>query len=157
MAQTSAGLLMTRTREGQPQFFLVHPGGPFFRKRDEGIWTIPKGLVNPGEDLLACAIREFNEETGIVPQGPFISLESTRMKSGKIIHAWMFEGEWDEESGITSNQFALEWPPGSGKTIQATEADKAIWADLNEARRLIHASQLPFLDRAVDIKSTQAK
>lgn len=157
MPQTSAGLLMTRFRDGEREFFLVHPGGPFFRNRDEGIWTIPKGLVDPNEDLLACAIREFGEETGIVPKGPFISLDSTRMKSGKIVHAWMFEGNWDEQSGISSNHFPLEWPPGSGKNIQVPEADKAMWANTALARKLIHASQLPFLDRALAIHSDKVK
>ncbi len=157
MPQTSAGLLMTRSLNDRREFFLVHPGGPFFRNRDEGIWTIPKGLADAGEDLLACAIREFNEETGIVPKGPFFPLESTRMKSGKVIHAWMFEGEWDEQSGISSNHFSLEWPPGSGKTIQVPEADRAVWAPITQARKLIHASQLPFLDRALALHSIKLK
>lgn len=156
MPQISAGLLMTRVHRGQREFFLVHPGGPFFKNRDAGAWSIPKGLADANEELLTCAIREFAEETGLVPNGPYIPLDTTRMKSGKTIHAWMFEGEWDERSGIVSNHFLLEWPPRSGRKISVPEADRATWAELDRARKLIHPSQLPFLDRAAAIPVTPA-
>ena len=111
MPQLSAGLLMYRQRGDEPEFFLIHPGGPFYRNKDEGVWSIPKGLAVPEEDLVAAAQREFNEETGIAPTGEFHSLGWIKMKSGKVVHAWMFSGTWDEKDGINSNTFPLEWPP----------------------------------------------
>ena len=129
-------------------FFLVHPGGPFFIKKEEGAWTIPKGLVDPGEDLLAAAKREFTEETGIVPVEPYTSLGTTMLKSGKLIHAWAFFGSWDESKGIVSNSFSLEWPPHSGKFKDFPEADRAAWMNYDDAKRLINPAQIVFLDRA---------
>jgi predicted NUDIX family NTP pyrophosphohydrolase len=151
MRQLSAGLLMYRTIHGTHQFFLVHPGGPFYAKKDDGVWTIPKGLIDEGEELLGAAKREFLEETGIAAEGNFISLSSVRLKSGKEVHAWMFEGEWDESGGITSNTFPLEWPPRSGKFIQVPEADRGGWFDLARALEKINLSQQPLLLRAAEI------
>ena len=147
MAAVSAGLLMCRFRAGL-NFFLVHPGGPFFKNKSHGAWTIPKGLVGESEDRLAAACREFLEETGIEPGGPFHSLGSTRMKSGKEIFAWAFASEWDERTGITSNTFELAWPPRSGKIIHVPEADQGRWMTYDEAVAYIHPSQIVFLDRA---------
>src|SRR4051812_24164328 len=109
----AAGLLMYRINNGTIEFFLVHPGGPFFKNKDKGHWSIPKGIPNEGEDLLAAAQREFTEETGLISKEPYTSLGTATQKSGKTIHAWAFAGDWDESAGIISNTFELEWPPKS--------------------------------------------
>src|SRR5688500_14851656 len=101
----SAGLLMYRLHDQKEEYFLVHPGGPYFAKRDKGIWTIPKGLPEKGEDLLETAQREFFEETGITPSPPFFALGNIRQKGGKVVHAWAFAGQWDAGSGIKCNSF----------------------------------------------------
>lgn len=148
MPHLSAGLLMYRTFRDEPEFFLVHPGGPFWAKKNEGAWSIPKGLAESDENLLDAAKREFKEETGIEPVGPFHSVGSAKLKSGKIIHAWAFAGEWDAEQGITSNHISVEWPPRSGKFISIPEADKAEWMSFEKASLMIHAGQLPLLIHA---------
>src|SRR2546423_1134760 len=114
MPRLSAGLLMYRFRDGELQVFLVHPGGPYFARKDEDSWTIPKGEPDPGEDLLAAAQREFQEETGIAPAGPFTPLTPVKQKGGKVVHAWAFEGDC-EGKAVVSNTFTMEWPPGSGR------------------------------------------
>ena len=106
---------MYRFRSGALEVFLVHPGGPLFRNKDDGHWSIPKGELAEGEPFLETAVREFREETGINPVAPFLELGSIRQKGGKIVHAWAFEGDWDGSRPICSNTFHLEWPPGSGK------------------------------------------
>jgi predicted NUDIX family NTP pyrophosphohydrolase len=133
------------------QFFLVHPGGPFYAKKDEGVWTIPKGLAEPGEDLLLCAQREFREETGIIPGGEYSSLGIVKLKSGKIVHGWMFFGKWDEKDGITSNTFPLEWPPKSKRFIDIPEADRGGWFEYDDALKKIHPQQQAFLFRAIEL------
>lgn len=143
----SAGLLMCRLIP-ELQFFLVHPGGPFYQNKNEGIWTIPKGLAEGPEDLLSAAIREFKEETGIDPNGHFEFLGTSKMKSGKIIHAWTFLGDWNPSNGIKSNTFPLEWPPKSGKIISFPEADRAMWFNFKEAVAHIHPAQIIFLEKA---------
>src|SRR5437868_1729489 len=116
MAQLiSAGLLMCRWNDTMLEYFLVHPGGPFFKNKDEGVWSIPKGLPEGDEDLLITAQREFLEETGIQPTPPFYQLPIIKQKGGKIVHSWTFQGSWDSVKGIVSNTFKLEWPPRSGK------------------------------------------
>lgn len=149
MAQVSAGLLMHRIQQHR-EFFLVHPGGPFFKKKNEGVWTIPKGLVEGTEDLLSTAAREFEEETGIKPNGPYSELGVTKLKSGKLIHAWSFPGDWEESQGIRSNTFSLEWPPRSGKFIDVPEADRGRWFDYEQACKHINPAQKIFLDRFVE-------
>lgn len=139
---------MYRMVHNEPEYFLVHPGGPFWTKKNEGAWTIPKGLVESTEDLLDAAKREFKEETGIEPLSPFHSLGSVRLKSGKIIHAWAFAGEWDSRQGILSNHIQVEWPPRSGKFISIPEADRAEWMNFQKAATLINPGQLPVLVRA---------
>src|SRR5687767_12697521 len=109
----SAGLLMYRWANEELEFFLVHPGGPFFKNKDLGVWSIPKGLPENGEDLLHTAQREFKEETGLDANPPFHALGTVQQKAGKIVHAWAFEGEWDSANGITCNSFKIEWPPKS--------------------------------------------
>jgi len=151
----SAGLLMYRLRAEVEEFFLVHPGGPYYASKDKGVWTIPKGLPEKGEDLLATAQREFFEETGITASPPFFELGNIRQKGGKVVHAWAFAGEWDAESGITCNLFTLEWPPRSGKKVDFPEVDRAQWFRPQEAKEKIIPEQMPFLDRAKEILSSR--
>lgn len=147
MAEISTGLVMWRLHHQVLEFFLVHPGGPFYVKKNEGVWSIPKGVPEKGEDLLAAAQREFFEETGIQPQPPFQELGHIRQKSGKIVHAWSFRGEWDPASGIISNTFELEWPPRSGKRIAVPEIDRAEWMTLEAAVKMINPAQVPLLEQ----------
>ncbi len=143
--KTSAGLLLVRVRESRLEVLLAHPGGPFFAKKDEGAWTIPKGELEPGEDELAAARREFEEETGVRPEGPFAKLETVRQKGGKVVHAWACLGDCDPEA-IESNTFTLEWPPRSGRRREFPEIDRAAFFPLDEARRKLNAAQCRWLD-----------
>jgi len=122
----SAGLLMYRQRGAQPEVLLVHPGGPYWSKKDDGSWSIPKGLCDPDEDPLTAAKREFEEETGCRPVGDFFALGEFKQPGGKIISAWGFEGDFDLTC-FRSNLFTLEWPPGSGRRNEFPEADRAGW------------------------------
>jgi predicted NUDIX family NTP pyrophosphohydrolase len=152
MPKISAGLLMYRGRTEQSnsvEILLAHPGGPFWKNKDDGAWTIPKGEVTPGEDLLAAAIREFTEETGLTPVPPFVPLGEIKQKSGKIIHAWAFQGDCDPAQ-IRSNTFELEWPPKSGRTQEFPEIDRAKFYDLVAARQKILVSERPLLDRLAE-------
>ena len=142
----SAGLLLFRRAHQGLEIFIAHPGGPFWRDRDAGAWTIPKGIVEAGEDLLAAAQREFEEETGIAPNGPFIPLGSIRQKAGKTIHAWGFEGDADARS-ITSNSMRTEWPRGSGRFIEFPEVDKCGWFDPATAKAKMNPAQAELVDR----------
>ncbi|HUT88115.1 MAG TPA: NUDIX domain-containing protein [Thermoguttaceae bacterium] len=146
MAKTSAGLLMYRVRGGTIEVLLVHPGGPFWRKKDEGAWSIPKGEVESGEELLATARREFHEELGLEAAGSFIPLTPIRQKGGKVVHAWAFEGDCDP-AAIRGNTFTMEWPPKSGRAKEFPEVDKAAFFDLEAARRKINPAQAALLDR----------
>ena len=143
----SAGLLMYRMRDGQLEVFLVHPGGPLFKNKDEGHWSVPKGEIESDEDLLAAAIREFEEGTGLEPRGDFIELGTIQQKGGKIVHAWAFAGEWDENQFLQSNTFELEWPPGSGTIQRFPEIDRAGFFPIPQARQKLKEAQHPFLDR----------
>lgn len=147
MARRSAGLLLYRRCGGQLEVLLVHPGGPLWARKDEGAWSIPKGEPAEGEDGLSAAKREFEEETGATaPAGPFVTLDAVRQAGGKIVDAWAAEGEFDP-SGLNSNMFEMEWPPGSGRRQQFPEVDRAEWFTIDEARRKILRGQAPFLDR----------
>ena len=148
MPLLSAGLLMCRKPGHQLEFFLIHPGGPFFSKKNEGVWSIPKGMPEGEEELEATAKREFFEETGITPAPPFHALGSAKLKSGKIIHAWSFLGTWDSQDGIVSNNIQIEWPPRSGKFISTPEADRAEWMSFDKASVMINPGQKIFLERA---------
>ena len=150
---TAAGLLMCRKEKNELEFFLVHPGGPFYVKKNEGVWSIPKGLPENGEEIFQTAQREFFEETGIKPSPPFQALGSVKLKSGKIIHAWSFIGDWHPVQGIVSNIFKIEWPPSSKKFIDIPEVDKAEWMTFDKAVKMIHPLQIPFLKKARDIYS----
>jgi len=141
----SAGILLHRRREGRLEVLLVHPGGPFWKNRDEGAWTIPKGEYGDGEDALDAAKREFAEETGFPVEGPFHELAPVRQASGKVVRAWAVEGDCDA-AAIRSNTFSMEWPLRSGKTAEFPEVDRAAWFALDEARRRILPAQVPLLD-----------
>ncbi len=145
MNKTSAGLLMYRVRDGTLEVLLAHPGGPFWRKKDDGAWTIPKGETSPGEDVQAAARREFEEETGVRPEGPFIELTPIRQRSGKTVSAWAFEGNCDPDS-IESNTFQLEWPPRSGRMQDFPEIDRAEFFGVAEAKQKINPAQVPLID-----------
>lgn len=148
MRLRSAGLLMFRRRKGEVEVFLVHPGGPFWQNKDLGAWSIPKGEIDPGEDLLAAAQREFEEEADIQPSGEFVELGELKQPSGKIVAAWAFEG--DGSPHIRSNKFSMEWPPKSGRLQEFPEVDRAAWFSLEEARGRIHRGQVGFLDRLAE-------
>ena len=144
----SAGLLLFRRGAGSAalEFFLAHPGGPFWANREDGAWTIPKGGVEAGEEILDAARREFQEETGISATGPFINLGSIRQRAGKVVHAWAWEGDADASS-IVSNTMTTEWPRGSGRTITFPEVDRCGWFDASSARGKINAAQSELLAR----------
>jgi predicted NUDIX family NTP pyrophosphohydrolase len=146
MAKTSAGLLMYREQNGQMEVLLVHLGGPFWKNKDRGAWFVPKGEINPGEDLFDAAKREFQEETGIVPGGGFASLGSVKHKSGKTVYAWAFAGNCDPSS-LKSNTFEMEWPPKSGRTAIFPEIDRANFFTLEAAREKMHPEEFEFLTR----------
>lgn len=145
-ASESAGLLLFRRRGGALEVFLAHPGGPFWKSKDAGAWTIPKGLTEEGEEPLAAARREFQEETGIVPREPFIPLGSIRQKSGKTVHAWAWEGDADP-SAVTSNEVRAEWPRGSGRWLTFPEIDRCEWFSPDAAREKINPAQAALIDR----------
>jgi predicted NUDIX family NTP pyrophosphohydrolase len=146
-ARVSAGLLMYRITGGEVEVFIAHPGGPWFPNRDYDVWTIPKGELEHGEDLLAAAIREFEEEVGIKPTGPYTELGSIRQKGGKTVHAWAFAGDYDADRPIQSNLVQIEWPPGSGNWADWPEIDRAGFFTLAAARERLKISQHPLLDR----------
>jgi predicted NUDIX family NTP pyrophosphohydrolase len=152
--QVSAGLLMFRRSGSDLELFLVHPGGPFWAKKDAGAWSIPKGLVDQNEDKLAAAQREFTEETSLLASGPFIDIGPVRLKSGKLVYAWAFAGDCDP-SKIKSNTFKIEWPPQSKQMKEFPEIDQARFFSVTEARQRINQSQVPFIDRLVQIVSTE--
>jgi len=145
MPQLSAGLLMFRRTGSQPEVFLVHPGGPFWRKKDAGAWSIPKGLVDAGEEPFEAARREFAEETGIRPAAQFIDLGEAKQPGGKVVRAWAFEGDCSPR--ISSNTFSMEWPPKSGRFQQFPEVDRGEWFSLEAARKRMNRGQVVFLER----------
>lgn len=142
----SAGLLLYRRRNGDVEVLLAHPGGPFWRRRDDGAWTIPKGEIEAGEHRLAAARREFEEETGYRPRGEAQSLGSIRQSGGKVVHVWAIEEDW-QPSNLVSNTFDIEWPPRSGRHSAFPELDRAQWFDLPAARVKILKGQAELLDR----------
>jgi predicted NUDIX family NTP pyrophosphohydrolase len=154
--QFSAGILLYRCRGGDVEVLLAHPGGPFWRNRDEGAWTMPKGGVEEGEEALACALREFDEELGTRPVGDPRPLCRIRQKGGKWVEAFALEGELDAER-IVSNAFSMEYPPRSGEMRSFPEIDAAAWFGMAEARRKILPSQRPILDALeADLRSGEA-
>jgi predicted NUDIX family NTP pyrophosphohydrolase len=149
----SAGLLMFRLRDGEPEVLLVHPGGPFWAKKDEGAWSIPKGEYPAEEEPLAAARREFAEETGCRAQGPFIPLTPVTQRSGKVVHAWAVEGDCDPAQ-LRSNVFSLEWPPKSGKRQEFPEVDRAEWFSVPVALRKINPAQRALLTELATLRGS---
>lgn len=145
MPKTSGGLLMYRRPAGTIEVLLVHPGGPLWAKKDLGVWSIPKGEIEHGEDPLDAAMREFHEETGFAVRGPFVALTPRTQPSGKIVHAWAVEGDCDPAQ-LVSESFSMEWPPGSGERREFPEVDRAAWFSMDEARRRILPGQVGLLD-----------
>jgi len=141
----SAGILLYRSRAGVPEVFLVHPGGPFWAKKDAGAWSIPKGEFEEGADALEAARREFEEETGSPVDGPFVALKPLKQRSGKVVHAWAVEGDIDASS-IKSNTFSMEWPPRSGRQQEFPEVDRGEWFAIAQAREKLLEGQRGFLD-----------
>jgi predicted NUDIX family NTP pyrophosphohydrolase len=154
MPKRSAGLIMYRKQEGHLEVFLVHPGGPFWAKKDAGAWSIPKGEFEEGEDPLAAARREFHEETGFVAQGNFLELGVVKQAGGKVVTAWAFEGDCDSVD-LVSNICEIEWPPKSGRRLQFPEADRGYWFSVTEARERILKSQEPFLGKLSTVLQSQ--
>jgi predicted NUDIX family NTP pyrophosphohydrolase len=144
MAKISAGILLFRRRPPDLEVMLVHPGGPFWAKKDLGAWSIPKGLADEGEDLLAAAKREFLEETGVTVEGEFLDLGAHKQPGGKTVVAWAHEGDFDPAL-LKSNTFAIEWPPRSGKTAEFPEVDRAAWFSIDEALEKINKGQKPII------------
>jgi len=140
MSQKSAGIVLYRIQNKSLEVFLVHPGGPYWSKKDEGAWSIPKGEINEDEEPLAAAKREFQEETGIKISGEFIQLNPVKQKGGKIVYAWAIEGDIDPQK-IKSISFEIEWPPRSGKMKSFPEIDKAAWFQLSDAQKKIIEAQ----------------
>lgn len=149
MPRTSAGLLPYRWREKRLEVFLVHPGGPFWAKKDAGAWSVPKGETDPGEDELAAARREFEEETGTRLDGPFIDLGEIRQKAGKRVRAWAAAGDLDP-ARCRSNTVTIEWPRGSGRRLTFPEIDRCEWFEIEEAARRINPAQAAFLERLAE-------
>jgi predicted NUDIX family NTP pyrophosphohydrolase len=145
MAKMSAGLVMYRKTRGRMEVFLVHPGGPFWAKKDLGAWSIPKGEHQADEEPMAAAKREFREETGIEPRGLLRPLKPVKQAGGKVVRAWAFEGDADP-SAIRSNTFAMEWPPGSGREKTFPEVDRAAWFEMDDAKTRITEGQVGLLD-----------
>jgi predicted NUDIX family NTP pyrophosphohydrolase len=150
VAKRSAGILLYRVATGAPEVLLVHPGGPYWARKDAGSWSIPKGEYEDGEDPLACARREFEEETGtaLTPSG-LVELGEVKQKGGKVVIAWGAEGDLDADA-IRSNTFTMEWPPRSSRTAEFPEIDRAGWFELGAAREKLVPAQTEFLDRLLE-------
>jgi predicted NUDIX family NTP pyrophosphohydrolase len=148
--KTSAGLLLYKLIGQQLQVFLVHPGGPFWQRKDAGAWSVPKGEYVEGEDALTCARREFKEETGSDIDGEFIELKPIKQKSGKIVSAWAVKGDIDA-AGIKSNTTFIEWPPKTGKQLEIPEVDRGEWFSVDTAREKINPKQIAFIDQLVEL------
>jgi predicted NUDIX family NTP pyrophosphohydrolase len=151
----SAGILFYKLVAGEPHVLLVHPGGPFWARKDAGAWSIPKGEYGKSEAPLAAAIREFGEETGMVPEGAFQSLGDVMQKSGKVVTAWACEGDFDPAK-LVSNLCEIEWPHKSGRRVSIPEVDRAEWYTLDEARAKMNPAQTPFLSRLAAILDGKA-
>jgi predicted NUDIX family NTP pyrophosphohydrolase len=153
MPKLSAGILLYRARQGAVEVLLVHPGGPFWAKKDLGAWTIPKGEYEQGEDPLAAALREFQEETGHEPPADgLVELGTIRQRGGKVLTAWAAAGDLDPAT-VVSNTFTMEWPPRSGRQQEFPEIDRAAWFSLDDAHARILSGQVPLLDELVTLVS----
>lgn len=152
MPKISAGIVLYRIRDEELEVLLVHPGGPFFRNKDAGAWSIPKGETDGEEDLLAVALRELEEETGLKPAGPFVALKPIKQKGGKLVHAWACAGDCDPTQ-IKSNTFTIEWPPRSGRMQEFPEVDRAEFFDLATAKEKINPAQAALLEELNSLRS----
>jgi predicted NUDIX family NTP pyrophosphohydrolase len=153
MTARSAGIVVYRHGPDGLEFLIVHPGGPYWAKKDDGAWSIPKGEHGEDEDAVAVARRELLEETGLQADGELIPLEPIRQRSGKVVTAWGLEADWDP-ARLRSNTFRIEWPPRSGKMAEFPEVDRAMWATLEQARAKLNPSQVPLLEElAAKLKS----
>lgn len=148
-SRVSAGLLMYRFQEGDLQIFLAHPGGPLYQNKDAGCWTIPKGESPPGEPLQDAAVREFEEETGIQPHGPYLELGSITQKGGKRVYGWAFQDNLEPSQPVRSNLFEMQWPPGSGCMRSFPEVDRAQFFSLLEGKEKLKNAQWPLVERLV--------
>jgi predicted NUDIX family NTP pyrophosphohydrolase len=151
----TAGLLLYRIRDSAVEVFLVHPGGPFWAKKDEGAWSIPKGEFADDEQPLSAATREFQEETGFSMEGNFMALAPLKQRSGKLVYAWALEGDCDA-GAIKSNLFSMEWPPRSGKRQEYPEVDRASWFTVESAKRRIVPGQIAFLEELQQMLDSDA-
>jgi predicted NUDIX family NTP pyrophosphohydrolase len=150
-AKRSAGILLYRLSGGVPEVLLVHPGGPFWARRDAGAWSVPKGEYEDADDPLAAARREFEEETGTALEtGELLELGDVKQKNGKLVSAWAAEGDLDPDA-VHSNTFTMEWPPRSGRTAEFPEIDRAGWFGIDEAREKLNPAQAEFLDRLLEL------
>jgi predicted NUDIX family NTP pyrophosphohydrolase len=150
-ARRSAGILLYRLSGGAPEVLLVHPGGPFWARRDAGAWSVPKGEYEDADDPLAAARREFEEETGTALEtGELLELGDVKQKNGKVVSAWAAEGDLDPDA-VHSNTFTMEWPPRSGRTAEFPEIDRAGWFGMDEAREKLNPAQAEFLDRLLEL------
>jgi predicted NUDIX family NTP pyrophosphohydrolase len=150
-AKRSAGILLYRLSGGAPEVLLVHPGGPFWARRDAGAWSVPKGEYEDADDPLAAARREFEEETGTALEtGELLELGDVKQKNGKVVSAWAAEGDLDPDA-VHSNTFTMEWPPRSGRTAEFPEIDRAGWFGIDEAREKLNPAQAEFLDRLLEL------
>jgi predicted NUDIX family NTP pyrophosphohydrolase len=152
MPKFSAGLLLYRLQSNTLEVLLVHPGGPFFKNKDAGAWSIPKGETESGEEMLATAQREFQEEIGFLPTGPFLELAPVKQKGGKTVQAWAVAGDCDVAT-VVSNTFTIEWPPRSGRMVTFPEIDRAEFFSIDQAKAKINAGQLPLLEELVRVLS----
>jgi predicted NUDIX family NTP pyrophosphohydrolase len=155
--KVSAGLLMYHRLGGVVQVFLAHPGGPFFARKDDGVWSIPKGEIEGADEPVATARREFEEETGITAEGELVPLGWVRQKGGKVVHAWAFAGALPPGWVLRSNTFQMQWPPGSGRVQEFPEIDRAQFFDVEIARRKILSAQAAFLDRLLALMGRGAR
>ena len=146
----SGGLVLYEQINGTLKFLIAHPGGPFFKNRDDGYWSIPKGEPEEKEEIFDAAVREFEEETGLIPKGPYINLGSILQKNGKLVYAWGFAGSWAEGTVPKCNEITLEYPIRSGKVWTFPEIDRAIMMRSEEAKQKLSAEQAPFIDRLVE-------
>ena len=153
--KTTAGLLLYR-RHGEVEVFLVHPGGPFWAKKDAGAWSLPKGEIDEGEDPLQAAKREFTEETGFSIDGEFRRLDPVKQSGGKVVHAWAIEADCDPAQ-VRSNLFSMEWPPKSGQKKEFPEVDRAQWFNIPEARKRILVAQIGLIDQLISILTVKER
>jgi|TARA_Y100000022_G_scaffold112921_1_gene97514 predicted NUDIX family NTP pyrophosphohydrolase len=152
MKKTSGGLVLYKEDPENNELFVLvaHPGGPFFKDKDDGWWSIPKGEPEPNEDIFLAALREFEEETGMPPSGPFLDLGSIVQNNGKIVFAWAFEGDWEDSRTLVCNKISMEYPKGSGKIWEFPEIDRVAFLPIENAKEKLRPQQVPLLERLME-------